>query len=913
MEPVREITERYRIGEVLASDPSLTVCTATDASSGAQVVVEVVAESRGATAGAASRFMESVAALARLHHSSLPAVADGGVTDDGAVFLVRESVDGRPFHTLGGESPGQILSLLLQVVGGLELLAAEGFQHGALSLDTLWVAAGPERPRAKIVGLAPGVWRSRQPGADAAAARAEDLRSLGAVACRLLGATVSDPASAAPRVKLPLAVAFELEDADALRRLLERCLHADPAARPAGHSEVRTEICVALWGEAEAGLTSASGASGAPPARLTFTTVPEDSLVRSAPPPAPAPAQPARDEGEITKVVLPEDLDGLEAGPAEDTAEVRERARRAEAAEAVRRQRPAPPPALPRQRDAAPAPPKPPPPPPAVRLASPPTAAAAASPVRPSPPPSPPAAGVAEPDEMLTPISFLPTGEETLSEARRPGRAVRGSGAAGLAGAVPPPPPQPPVAAVPPPPSAPPPTGIAAASPAAVGALPAAPARAVKGPSAKVIVLAALAAGLLLAVVAAGALLFWFSRRQAEPVVERPSPAVQSPADSGAGTETGLAIDELPDPRLLAALESFAAGDEGEARKTLAAIPAEDQAAFSAGECALLDLLGESVSRAGEERASESLAGGLASGDLARLRRGAAAVEGRESAFLARYPGSAADLDRARRVIAVLDRARAAAAGGEPVQVLEQVAVLGEIFPAWEGAQGLRESAATSLEGEADALFEQGRYDAALERLDALAGAWPEREGLTRRRELVRTRQAAERDLGGLLQAAERAAAEGRPDEGLELISGVTPPARMAARFAATRSDLERRLAEVDAAAPAVEVGGAAGAEYAKDEAAQLSFRVRDDYRIERVTVHARVAGEPWQVIPHSRGGGDARAGEYEVEIAPDFHRNEPIELYITATDPSGHTGGAGDADAPIEIKRRRWFRRLID
>lgn len=905
MEPVREITDRYRIGEVLASNPSLTVCTATDASSGARVVVEVVVESRGATAGAAARFLEAVTALARLRHSSLPAVLDGGVTDDGAVFLVREWVDGRAFDTLGGESPGQILSLLLQVVGGLELLCGEGFHHGSLSLDTLWVAAGPERPRAKVLGLATGVWRSRQPDADAASARAEDLRALGVVACRLLGAKVSDPASAEPRVKLPLAVAFELEDADTLRLLLERCLRADAAARPAGYSQVRTQICAALWGDSEAGMPPATGTSGAPPARLTFTTVPEDSLVEAQPAAeAPAPAasrRPQRDEGEITKVVLPEELEGFEAGAAEDTAEPRDPERRAGAAEAERgtkspSARPRTPGAPPREkpRREPPAPTRRDPPPPAVAASSAPPAAPPAA------PPTPPAAGVPEPDEILSPVSFLPTGEETLSEASPPGGT--GAGAPGSASRRPPAPPDAKVPAAAP---------AAAAAPRAPRA--AAPARAAKASSGRKVLIAVIAAGVLMAVVAAVALVLWLGRGGDEPVAERPVPALPAPVETTPEPAAEVTAREPADPRLLAALERFSVGEEAEARTALAAIPADDQASFSASDCALLDLLDESVSRAAEERAAESIGSGLENGDLARLRRGAAAVAGRESAFLGRYPGSASDLDRARRVLAVLDRAREAAAGGNPMQVLEQVAVLSQIFPAWEGAQGLRESAATSIEGEADALFEQGRYDAALERLDALAAAWPGREGLERRRQMMRTRLAAERDLGRLLQAAERAAADGRPDEGLELISGISPPARMADRFAETRRDLEQRLAEIDGHPPTVQIAGGVDVDYAKDEAAKITFRVSDDFRVERVTVHARVPGDSWQVVPHSRSGGDAQAGEYQIEFAPDFHRNEPVELYITATDASGHTGNVGSAESPIEVKRRRWFHRLIN
>ncbi len=175
----------------------------------------------------------------------------------------------------------------------------------------------------------------------------------------------------------------------------------------------------------------------------------------------------------------------------------------------------------------------------------------------------------------------------------------------------------------------------------------------------------------------------------------------------------------------------------------------------------------------------------------------------------------------------------------------------------------------------------------------------------------MRTRLSAERDLGALIEAADRAGAGGRPDEGLALLAGVAPPERLAGRFTETRRRLEQRLGELDGAAPAVELLAGSGSEYAKDEAALIVFRVRDDFRVERVTVRARAAGGDWQVLPSRRREGDARSGEYALEIGPDFHRNERVEFYITATDPSGHEGTAGSAEQPLELKRRRWFHRI--
>jgi hypothetical protein len=48
------------------------------------------------------------------------------------------------------------------------------------------------------------------------------------------------------------------------------------------------------------------------------------------------------------------------------------------------------------------------------------------------------------------------------------------------------------------------------------------------------------------------------------------------------------------------------------------------------------------------------------------------------------------------------------------------------------------------------------------------------------------------------------------------------------------------------------------------------------------------------------------------VKIDPSFHRNGTVELYLVATDLSGHEGRYGSADKPLQLKRKQGFERLI-
>jgi hypothetical protein len=50
----------------------------------------------------------------------------------------------------------------------------------------------------------------------------------------------------------------------------------------------------------------------------------------------------------------------------------------------------------------------------------------------------------------------------------------------------------------------------------------------------------------------------------------------------------------------------------------------------------------------------------------------------------------------------------------------------------------------------------------------------------------------------------------------------------------------------------------------------------------------------------------------YTAEIPPSFHQNGTVELYVVATDVSGHTGSFGSPDHPQQLKRREGFQRIL-
>src|SRR5262249_26305430 len=116
----REITERYQLEKILRSSRTGSVLRATDASSGQTVVVKMITMGGAPTAAAMARFEPLAQALGEGLHPSFPAVFDAGFTPDGSAFLVLENLEGRGFESLAGGRGHRVLSLVDQLLEGLE-------------------------------------------------------------------------------------------------------------------------------------------------------------------------------------------------------------------------------------------------------------------------------------------------------------------------------------------------------------------------------------------------------------------------------------------------------------------------------------------------------------------------------------------------------------------------------------------------------------------------------------------------------------------------------------------------------------------------------------------------------------------------------------------------------------------------
>jgi hypothetical protein len=317
----RELTDDYRLERILASSRGASILGATALASGQAVVVKLInvpaAASPARAAAATARFSVTASALAAVRHPNLPRILDSGMTPDGGAFLVMERLEGVGFdaHILAtGGSPAEVLPLLAQALAGLEELARHGLAHLNVAPENLFLTAagGAATPTVKLLGLETPIFhlgeaagdtesfRFRAPElalpATAAAAFADwhaDCYSLALTACNALGATVAFGEAPGPIVQMPLALSFELDNDEALRQILERCLRRVPAQRPT-HAEIRDAFGLALGAPlTPAALADPAGTANSASPAWTAAEFPAAPAARSAPAAMPSPPSPA--------------------------------------------------------------------------------------------------------------------------------------------------------------------------------------------------------------------------------------------------------------------------------------------------------------------------------------------------------------------------------------------------------------------------------------------------------------------------------------------------------------------------------------------------------------------------------------------------------------------------------------------
>lgn len=378
-----------------------------------------------------------------------------------------------------------------------------------------------------------------------------------------------------------------------------------------------------------------------------------------------------------------------------------------------------------------------------------------------------------------------------------------------------------------------------------------------------------------------------------------PVPARPTPSPAPRPTNPPRALSYIDDAERL-----FRAGDFDGAWQALDLVALADEDQLSREDYDRLRALRDELAAQRAGSLTKELDRGIRNGNVELLKRTVAAFSPQDLAGVAGDRKVEQQLALARRAIEVQGQLLTANKARNNVEVLRVAATLLQILPKCAQASDLRDRAAATFESEGEALVRGGQLAAGIARLEELRGLWADRPGLDRRIERYRTEAETERKLTELMAQVAEAEQDKRPERGLELLRGAPASDKWATRLAEARDRLERLLVDLDKGSPSVQLKPGWKPEYEKGKNALIPLKITDDYGVKTVSVRGRAEGTAtYTDIPVRRAGT-----EYTADVPSAFHKNEPIELYVTATDASGHVGQLGTAEAPIKVKRKRWL-----
>ena len=346
----------------------------------------------------------------------------------------------------------------------------------------------------------------------------------------------------------------------------------------------------------------------------------------------------------------------------------------------------------------------------------------------------------------------------------------------------------------------------------------------------------------------------------------------------------------------------FGRESDARVRQALRELTYADQGALGPEGCRQLAAIQQTLAAAELETVPQDLAGGLRGGDLGILESVVEVASDRDLP-----PRQLGDLARARNLVSQYQLARAAAAAGDRAQVLERFRAMEGLSRTLRDPLELRDRAAQALESDARALAGEGRYDEALRQLGPLLRDWPERAGIKELAKQYETASASEAQQQAILDSVPTYESRRKPSEVLDLLRSLQPTPHLEQRIAEAKQRLEAQLAELDAQPPQVALRPGYPLDYWRGTVITLSFRVTDDYEVKSVKLFARPESGRMTELPLQRSGFG-----WDVKIPPSFHQNGTVELYVVATDLSGHEGYLGTRENPLRLTRRQGFRQLL-
>ena len=284
MSDVRQVLEEFRLHKVLKTSAQCTVFEASTPSSGEAVVLKLINPATAiAPIETASRFDAFASTLQDARPVGVPKILDFGLTPEHGAFLVLQPVEGEPAASLDDRSLARRVSIALEVLGIVEVIAAAGGVHGNLAPDNVLVTSYGIGDRVSLLGLGtcayllgvrPEVWPVGSTNwtvlppelERGIAEQATDLWSIARLTCELLRLPLVDADSSHPRPVVPAVLGQLIGEPDILSEVLAGALVREIAQRT-------VEGATSAWISTRTGRVPSSRLPAVPDAALWDRTI----------------------------------------------------------------------------------------------------------------------------------------------------------------------------------------------------------------------------------------------------------------------------------------------------------------------------------------------------------------------------------------------------------------------------------------------------------------------------------------------------------------------------------------------------------------------------------------------------------------------------------------------------------------